>query len=96
MTNIEKQEKIGHELFGPNWLTPVARMLEINESTIRRWLTGKASPSVTIANELELLGAIEKKYQEAIAFASADKISGNSIIILAVCRTKVSAPSEPY
>ncbi len=27
--------------YWPNWITPVSRMLEINESTIRRWLTGK-------------------------------------------------------
>ncbi|EHW5312807.1 hypothetical protein K3A10_003378 [Escherichia albertii] len=82
MTNIEKLEKIGLELFGPNWITPVSRMLEINESTIRRWLTGKARPSVTIANELP--SAIEKKFQEAVAFASADKVSGDSIDVATI------------
>ncbi|ENB5757531.1 hypothetical protein OM315_19160 [Escherichia albertii] len=84
MTNIEKLEKIGLELFGPNWITPVSRMLEINESTIRRWLTGKARPSVTIANELP--SAIEKKFQEAVAFASADKVSGDSIDVATIER----------
>ncbi|HII2567885.1 TPA: hypothetical protein ACYZ3Z_004986 [Escherichia coli] len=50
MTNIEKLEKIGRELFVLNWITPVSRMLGINESTIRRWFTGKSRLSVTIAN----------------------------------------------
>lgn len=77
MTNIEKLEKIGLELFGPNWITPVARMLEINESTIRRWLTDKARPSVTIADKLP--GAIEKKFQDAMALACADRVSGDDI-----------------
>lgn len=77
MNNIKKLKKIGHELFGPNWITPVAQMLKINESTIRRWLTGKARPSVTIADKLP--GAIEKKFQDAITLACADKVSGDDI-----------------
>lgn len=76
MTNIKKLETIGHELFGPNWITPVTRMFEINKSMIRRWLTSQARPSVTIADEL--LGTIEK-FREALALACADRGSGNEV-----------------
>ncbi|HBC0038433.1 TPA: helix-turn-helix transcriptional regulator [Salmonella enterica] len=77
MTNIEKLEKIGLELFGPNWITPVARMLGINDSTIRRWISGASRPSVTIADDLP--GAIEKKFHEALEIACTDKVAGDSV-----------------
>ncbi|MDD8372785.1 hypothetical protein LAW74_24300 [Escherichia coli] len=77
MNNVEKLEIFGLELFGQNWITPVARMLDINESTIRRWLTGKARPSVTIANELP--GAIERKFQDALDIACADRVVGDDV-----------------
>ncbi|EEN7391623.1 hypothetical protein FVJ47_05580 [Salmonella enterica subsp. enterica serovar Telelkebir] len=77
MNNLEKLEKIGTELFGPNWITPMARLLGINDSTIRRWLTGKSRVSTTIANDLP--GALERKFQEVLGVANADKMSGEDV-----------------
>ncbi|EEE9965884.1 hypothetical protein DJ253_00875 [Salmonella enterica subsp. enterica serovar Nigeria] len=77
MNNLEKLEKIGTELFGPNWITPMARLLGINDSTIRRWLTGKSRVSTTIANDLP--GALERKFQEVLGMANADKMSGEDV-----------------
>ncbi|EBF8121273.1 hypothetical protein D5835_20435 [Salmonella enterica subsp. enterica serovar Aba] len=77
MNNLEKLEKIGTELFGPNWITPMARLLGINDSTIRRWLTGKSRVSTTIANDLS--GALERKFREVLGMANADKMSGEDV-----------------
>ncbi|EDV5649296.1 hypothetical protein ZN41_003696 [Salmonella enterica subsp. enterica] len=77
MNNLEKIEKIGTELFGPNWITPMSRLLGINDSTIRRWLTGKSRISATIANDLP--GALERKFQEVLDMANADKMSGEDV-----------------
>ncbi|EBG0542773.1 hypothetical protein FIG92_11815 [Salmonella enterica subsp. enterica] len=77
MNNLEKLEKIGTELFGPNWITPMSRLLGINDSTIRRWLTGKSRVSTTIANDLP--GALERKFQEVLGMANADKMSGEDV-----------------
>ncbi|EAM3588053.1 hypothetical protein CGX53_20715 [Salmonella enterica] len=77
MNNLEKIEKIGTELFGPNWITPMSRLLGINDSTIRRWLTRKSRVSTTIANDLP--GALERKFQEVLDMANADKMSGEDV-----------------
>lgn len=79
MTNLEKLEQIGTELFGPNWITPMARMLNINDSTIRRWLTGKSRVSETIANDLP--AAIERKFASVLEIANSDLVSGDDVDI---------------
>ncbi|EAU0368161.1 TPA: hypothetical protein ACJGT4_003398 [Salmonella enterica subsp. enterica] len=79
MNNIEKLKKIGTELFGPNWITPMARVIGVNELTIRRWLSGKSRVSTTIASELP--GALARKFQTVLDIANSDKMRGDDISI---------------
>lgn len=79
MNNIEKLQKIGTELFGPNWITPMARVIGVNELTIRRWLSGKSRVSTTIASELP--EALERKFQTVLDIANSDKMSGDDVTI---------------
>lgn len=79
MNNIEKLQKIGTELFGPNWITPMARVIGVNELTIRRWLSGKSRVSTTIASELP--DALGRKFQTVMDIANSDKMSGDDVTI---------------
>ncbi|EKN9112943.1 hypothetical protein PY867_004362 [Salmonella enterica] len=79
MNNIEKLEKIGTELFGPNWITPMARVIGVNELTIRRWLSGKSRVSTTIASELP--DALARKFQTVLDIANSDKMRGDDVTI---------------
>lgn len=79
MNNIEKLEKIGTELFGPNWITPMARVIGVNELTIRRWLSGKSRVSTTIASELP--DALARKFQTVLDIANSDKMRGEDVTI---------------
>lgn len=79
MNNIEKLEKVGLELFGPNWITPTARIIGVNELTIRRWLTGKSRVSTTIASELP--DALTRKFQTVLDIANSDKVRGDDVTI---------------
>ncbi|AKF89465.1 hypothetical protein E4898_02160 [Salmonella enterica subsp. enterica serovar Anatum] len=79
MTNIEKLEKIGTELFGPKWITPMARVIGVNELTIRRWLSGKSRVSTTIASELP--DALARKFQTVLDIANSDKMRGDDVTI---------------
>jgi hypothetical protein len=79
MNNLQKMEKIGLELYGPNWITPMSRLLGINESTIRRWLTGKSRVSITIANDIP--DALTRKFNNVLAMANADKMCGDDVTI---------------
>lgn len=42
---------MGERLYGPRWQTKLARALEINQRTVRRWLAGSFSirPPVAMA-----------------------------------------------
>lgn len=77
MNNLEKIEKIGRLVFGANWITPMSKILGIDNSTIRRWLTGKSRVSSTIAGDIA--PALEQLLQKAIAVANADKVSGDDV-----------------
>ncbi|HED5888878.1 TPA: hypothetical protein R5S02_004097 [Salmonella enterica] len=79
MNNIEKLEKVGRELFGPNWITPMARIIGVNELTIRRWLTGKSRVSTTIASELP--DALTRKFQTVLDIANSDRVRGDDVPI---------------
>ncbi|ECC1660261.1 TPA: hypothetical protein N2F43_004172 [Salmonella enterica] len=79
MNNIEKLEKVGLELFGPNWITPMARVIGVNELTIRRWLTGKSRVSTTIASELP--DALARKFQTVLDIANSDRVRGDDVSI---------------
>lgn len=79
MNNIEKLQKIGTELFGPNWITPMARVIGVNELTIRRWLSGKSRVSTTIASELP--DALGRKFQTVMDIANSDKMRGDDVTI---------------
>lgn len=79
MNNIEKLEKIGTELFGPNWITPMARVIGVNELTVRRWLSGKSRVSTTIASELP--GALARRFQTVLDIANSDKMRGDDVSI---------------
>ncbi|EPV0698336.1 TPA: hypothetical protein MYK22_001023 [Klebsiella pneumoniae] len=77
MNNLEKMEKIGRMVFGANWITPMSKILGIDNSTIRRWLTGKSRVSSTIAGDIA--PALEQLLQKAIAVANSDKVAGDDI-----------------
>mgnify|MGYP005982800683 CR=1 FL=1 len=79
MNNLEKITKIGTELFGPNWITPMARLIGVNELTIRRWLTGKSRVSTTLASELP--DALARKFQTVLDIANSDKMCGDDVTI---------------
>lgn len=79
MNNIEKLEKVGRELFGPNWITPMARVIGVNELTIRRWLTGKSRVSTTIASELP--DALTRKFHAVLDIANSDRVRGDDVSI---------------
>lgn len=36
--------KVGEDLFGPEWQTPLARALGKNNRTVRRWASGETAP----------------------------------------------------
>jgi predicted transcriptional regulator len=79
MNNLEKLEKIGLELYGPNWVTPMSHLLGIANSTIRRWLKGKSRVSTTIANDIP--DALTRKFNDVLAMANADKMCGDDVTI---------------
>ncbi|WP_281083929.1 hypothetical protein [Klebsiella quasivariicola] len=96
MNNLEKIEKIGRMVFGANWITPMSNILGIDNSTIRRWMTGKSRVSSTIAGDIA--PALERLLQKAIAAANADKVSGDDVTdeVLADIADRYTYSDEQY
>lgn len=41
MTDLDLFRAIGEALYGPQWQSELARQLDVNLATMRRWATGK-------------------------------------------------------
>lgn len=48
-------EIAGRKLFGPYWVNPLSRMLKIDQSTLRRWLSSGFIPEMA---SLAIKGAV--------------------------------------
>lgn len=47
--------KTGEALYGPHWQRELARHLNVNERTMRRWVAGDTHPPDSISSDLLLL-----------------------------------------
>ena len=54
MTSSEMRG-IGHELFGDHWQGTLARALDVNPRTIRRWASGEIEIPDAVADEIRKL-----------------------------------------
>lgn len=78
MTNLEKLTAAGEMVFGDKWQSPLSRLLDINDRSMRRYVAGKSRPPYTDT----LIDALELKKQQiesAIELVKADAISGDLI-----------------
>jgi len=57
MTDPELLEAAGQALFGPHWISELARTLDVAERTVRRWHAGQFPIPPGIWPELETLCA---------------------------------------
>ena len=55
MTTPELLRAIGEALFGPRWQTDLAHHLDVNDRTVRRWLSGQDEPRPGVWDDLEQL-----------------------------------------
>lgn len=49
---MELLEKTGRALFGSRWQSEVARILDVDSRTVRRWLEGTRTPAPGVYHEL--------------------------------------------
>lgn len=58
MTDLDLFRAIGAALYGPEWQSELARRLDVNLTTLRRWATGKfAIPAGIWADLVPLIDA---------------------------------------
>lgn len=55
---------IGEALYGPDWVSPLARVLGVNRSTTQRWKDGVTRVTPRLAGELD---ALLKAHQAHVA-----------------------------
>lgn len=52
---METLQKIGEALYGPRWQSELARDLDVNDRTVRRWASGESVPPETLEARLRAL-----------------------------------------
>lgn len=55
----------GEALLGPLWQSELSRLLEVNDRTVRRWVSGETPPPEWLAAELRKLLNARKRTIEA-------------------------------
>jgi ribosome-binding protein aMBF1 (putative translation factor) len=55
MTTPELLREIGQAMFGDRWQTDLAHHLDVNDRTVRRWLSGQDEPRPGVWDDLERL-----------------------------------------
>ena len=78
MTNLEKLISIGQLIYGENWQTPMAKLLNVDSRSIRRYVSGHSRPPYS-EKLIEALGNLQLQVQEAIEIVNSDLVDGETI-----------------
>ncbi|QDO96990.1 hypothetical protein FNB15_06755 [Ferrovibrio terrae] len=66
-------EKIGIDNFGPQWQSPLARVLRVDARTVRAWISGQNKIPVTASSILLML-------EELAEFAASDAVHSRHLV----------------
>lgn len=78
MDNLEKLISAGKIVFGDNWQSPMSRLMNIDDRSIRRYVSGVSRPPYTS----RLIEALEMKMDEikkALELVKSDEVHGEDI-----------------
>lgn len=65
--HAHKLREIGEFLYGELWQSQLARALNINDRTVRRWLAGKSNIRPRIEEEIRLLLKEKLKHSKELS-----------------------------
>lgn len=82
MNNLEKLTAVGELVYGKDWKSPLARELQIDVRTVRRFVSGASNIPVNLSSRLlAAMGQELDKIKAAIDLINSDKVHGEDVTI---------------